>query len=115
MLGTPDDLVAKLKAKPGGHISYQTVGPNNEPLRARAQQYQLQGRKAPVIFLAGEDQSSVNRDVRDFVLATAWLFIYLPGRRAWPAAGPRPAVRVGLPPLLALRNEDVCCEGYGAG
>ncbi len=102
VLGTPADLAAKLKAKPGGHISYQTEGPNNEPLRARAQQYQLQGRKAPVIFLAAEDQSSVNRDVRGFVTATAWLFILL---GAGLVAAIFVQVRVGLRPLFNLSNE----------
>jgi signal transduction histidine kinase len=102
VLGTPANIVALLKAKRGGHISYDTEGPNNEPLRARAQQYELPGRKAPVIFLAGEDRSSINRDIRGFITATAAVFIIL-------GAGLMAAifvqVRVGLRPLFNLRNE----------
>jgi signal transduction histidine kinase len=102
MLNAPPDLVARLKAKPGRHISYDTRGPQNEPLRARAQQNWLPGRKAPVIFLAAEDRSSVNRDVQGFVAATAAAFIIL-------GAGLIVAiivqVRVGLRPLFELRRE----------
>jgi signal transduction histidine kinase len=101
-VNTPSDLVARLKAKPGRHISYDTYGPQNEPLRARAQQNWLPGRKAPVIFLAAEDRSSVNRDVQGFVAATAAAFIIL-------GAGLIVAivvqVRVGLRPLFELRRE----------
>ena len=96
MLSPPSDLAARLKAKPGKAIAYDTHGPLNEPLRARAQQNLLPGRKAPVIFLAGEDRSSINRDVRGFAAATAVAFFLL-------GAGLIVAivmqVRVGLQPL----------------
>ncbi|MDB5434937.1 MAG: sensor histidine kinase [Phenylobacterium sp.] len=102
VLNAPPDLVARLKAKPGRHISYDTRGPLNEPLRARAQQNWKPGRKAPIIFLAAEDRSSVNRDVQGFVAATAAAFIVL-------GAGLVVAivmqVRVGLRPLFELRRE----------
>ncbi|HEV7385273.1 MAG TPA: sensor histidine kinase, partial [Phenylobacterium sp.] len=101
-LSAPPDLIARLKAKPGRHISYDTRGPLNEPLRARAQQNWKPGRKAPIIFLAAEDRSSVNRDVQGFVAATAAAFIIL-------GAGLIVAivvqVRVGLRPLFELRRE----------
>ncbi len=101
-LSAPPDLMARFKAKPGRHISYDTRGPQNEPLRARVQQNWLPGRKAPVIFLAAEDRSSVNRDVQGFVAATAAAFIIL-------GAGLILAVvvqvRVGLRPLFELRRE----------
>nr|MEA2798987.1 hypothetical protein [Phenylobacterium sp.] len=101
-LNAPPDLVARLKAKPGQHISYDTRGPLNEPLRARAQQNWKPGRKAPIIFLAAEDRSSVNRDVQGFVAATAAAFMIL-------GAGLIVAiivqVRVGLRPLFELRRE----------
>src|SRR6516162_4829001 len=70
-LKTPPDLVARFKAEPGKAVSYYTRGPLNEPLRARAQQNVLPGRPTPVIFLAAEDRSEVDRDVRGFVAATA--------------------------------------------
>ncbi|WP_372785174.1 ATP-binding protein [Phenylobacterium sp.] len=102
VLDAPPDLVARFKAKPGLSIHYDTRGPQNEPLRARAQQNWLPGRKAPVIFLAAEDRSSVNRDVQGFVVATAAAFIIL-------GAGLIIAivvqVRVGLRPLFELRRE----------
>jgi signal transduction histidine kinase len=101
-LATPADLAARLKARPGGAVRYNTHGPLNEPLRARAQQNFLPGRKAPVIFLAAEDRSSIDRDVRGFVAATAAAFLLL-------AAGLIGAivlqVRLGLRPLFALEAE----------
>ena len=55
-----------------------------------------------MIFLAAEDRSSINRDVRGFVAATALAFILL-------GAGLMAAVviqvRVGLRPLFDLRRE----------
>ena len=102
VLAAPPDLVARLKATPGKPISYDARGPQDEPLRVRAQQNWLQDRKAPVIFLAAEDRSSVNRDVSTFVAATAAAFIIL-------GAGLIVAiviqVRVGLRPLFELRRE----------
>jgi signal transduction histidine kinase len=102
-LTPPPDLIARLKANPSKHISYDTIGPNNnEPLRARVQQYKLPGREAPVIYLAGENRSSVDSDIRGFITATAAVFILL-------GAGLMAAivvqVRVGLRPLFNLRNE----------
>jgi signal transduction histidine kinase len=102
VLNAPPDLAARLNAKPGRHISYDTRGPLNEPLRARVQQNWKPGRKAPIIFLAAEDRSSVNRDVQGFVAATAAAFFVL-------GAGLVVAiimqVRVGLEPLFELRRE----------
>ena len=104
-LGPPPNLVARLRANPSKHISisYDTIGPNNdEPLRARVEQYKLPGREAPVIYLAGENRSAINGEIRGFVTATAAVFILL-------GAGLMAAifvqVRVGLRPLFNLRNE----------
>jgi len=102
VLNTPPDLAARFKAKPGKAIAYDTRGPLNEPLRARAQQAWLVGRKAPVIFLAAEDRTSVDRDVRGFVVATAGAFILL-GVLLIVAIVIQ--VRVGLRPLFQLRRE----------
>src|SRR4051794_20502183 len=55
VMRAPPGLAAQLKAKPGAPVHYDTRGPQNEPLRARAQQNYLPGRAAPVIFLVGED------------------------------------------------------------
>ncbi len=101
-LTPPPDLAQRLKAKPGAAIRYSVMGPDNQPLRARIQQNFLPGRKAAVLFLAAEDRSSVNRDVRGFVVATALAFVVL-------GAGLVGAiifqVRIGLRPLFALQEE----------
>jgi signal transduction histidine kinase len=102
VMEAPPNLVARLRANPGKPISYPASGPKNERLRVRAQQNWLPGRKAPVIFLAGEDRTSVDRDLRGFLTTSALLFIAL-------GAGLVIAifvqVRVGLRPLFRLQNE----------
>jgi signal transduction histidine kinase len=102
VLQTPPDLVARFKAAPGKSVAYDTRGPLNEPLRARAQQNWLPGRPTPVIFLAAEDRTAVNRDVRGFVVATAVAFLLLGGGLI---AAIVVQVRVGLRPLFELRRE----------
>jgi signal transduction histidine kinase len=101
-LKTPPDLVARFKTAPGKAAAYDTRGPLNEPLRARAQQNWLPGRPTPVIFLAAEDRSAVDRDVRGFVAATAVAFLILGGGLI---AAIIMQVRVGLQPLFELRRE----------
>jgi signal transduction histidine kinase len=101
-LGAPADLVRQLKARPGHPISYNTRGPLNERLRARAQQNWLPGRKAPVIFLAAEESGSVLRDVRGFVTASAALFIAMGAGLVLAIFA---QVRVGLRPLFRLQAE----------
>jgi signal transduction histidine kinase len=102
VMPTLPDLVARLRANPGRRIAYAARGPQGEPLRVRAQQNMLEGRKTPVIFLAAEDRSSIDRDIRDFIAATAAAFFVL-------GAGLILAivvqVRVGLRPLFELRRE----------
>jgi len=102
VLGAPPDLLARFKARPGQTVHYDTHGPQNEPLRARAQQNYYPGRKAPVIFLAAEDRSSVNRDVSTFVAATAAAFVVLGALLVLAIVV---QVRVGLRPLFQLRRE----------
>ncbi|MDB5447114.1 MAG: sensor histidine kinase [Phenylobacterium sp.] len=101
-LKTPPDLVARFKAQPGKGVAYDSRGPLNEPLRARAQQNWLPGRPTPVIFLAAEDRSAVDRDVRGFVAATAAAFLLLGGGLITAIVI---QVRVGLRPLFELRHE----------
>jgi signal transduction histidine kinase len=101
-LKTPDDLVARFKAAPGKSVAYDARGPLNEPLRARAQQNWLPGRPTPVIFLAAEDRSAVDRDVGGFIAATAAAFLLLGGGLI---AAIIIQVRVGLGPLFELRRE----------
>jgi signal transduction histidine kinase len=102
LIPTPPDLAARLKANPGKRIGYNAAGPQDQRLRVRAQQNVLGGRDTPVIFLAAEDRSSTDREVSNFVVATAAVFIVL-------GAGLILAivvqVRVGLRPLFDLRSE----------
>lgn len=101
-LHAPQTVVAKINAKPGPPVAYDTRGPLGEPLRVLAAEAQLPGRAKPVIFLAAEDRTPVDRDVRGFMTATAVAFVLL-------AAGLTLAVvvqvRFGLQPLFALRRE----------
>ena len=102
VLTAPPDLASRFKAKPGKAVAYDTRGPLKEPLRARAQQNWLTGRQTPVIFLAAEDRTSIDRDVRSFVAATAGAFILL---GAGLIAAIVIQVRVGLRPLFELGRE----------
>jgi signal transduction histidine kinase/membrane protein implicated in regulation of membrane protease activity len=101
-LQIPTGVVAQINARPGPPVAYDSRGPLGEPLRVLAAEAQLPGRAAPVIFVAAEDRTPVDRDVRGFMTATAVAFVLL-------AAGLTIAVvvqvRFGLKPLFALRRE----------
>lgn len=101
-LKAPEDLTARLAGTPGEPLRYSTRGPLGEPLRAMASRATLPGRDAPVIFMAAEDRSPIDNDIRNFITATAVAFVLL-------AIGMLAAVviqvRVGLHPLFALRRE----------
>jgi signal transduction histidine kinase len=101
-LRTPPDLAARLAAEPGKPIAYDSRGPLGEPLRAVAASRRLPGRQAPVIFLAAEDRSPIDRDIRGFIAATAAAFILL-GLGLIAAVVIQ--VRVGLRPVFELRRE----------
>ncbi|MBS0362479.1 MAG: sensor histidine kinase [Proteobacteria bacterium] len=108
-LSAPPDVVARAQARPGKPVAYETRGPQGEPLRARAQENLLQDmggdpttRPTPVIFLAGEDQTSVNRDVTTFIVATSAMFIVL---AAGLVAAIVAQVRLGLRPIYDLQAE----------
>ncbi len=100
MLPTPPDLMARVHATPGRPIAYDTRGPLNAPLRARATYARLQGLE--VVFLAAEDRSAIDRDVRNFVAWTATAFLLL---GAGLIAAIVVQVRVGLKPLYDLQGE----------
>ena len=99
-LHTPADLPARIAANPGQPLTFSARGPLNEPLRAMARRSSLQG--LPVIFLAAEDRSPIDRDVRAFVAWTASAFFLL-GMGLIAAVIIQ--VRVGLRPLFVLRRE----------
>lgn len=102
-LKSPDDIVKRLNDQPGQPVSYNTAGPQlDERLRAMATQAKLPGRSAPVVFMAAEDRSPVDRDVRSFITATAIAFLLL---GVGMIAAVVIQVRVGLNPLFALQRE----------
>ncbi len=100
-LKTPSDLMARLRADPSHLVAFDAPGPlPGERLRAVARLATLEGR--PFVFLAAEDRRPIDRDVRNFIAATALAFVLL-------GAGLIIAVviqvRVGLRPLFDLRRE----------
>jgi len=99
-LHPPGDLPARMAANPGQPVTFMARGPLNEPLRAMARQSSLQG--VPVIFMAAEDRSPIDRDVRAFVAWTAAAFFLL---GVGLIAAVIIQVRVGLRPLFVLRRE----------
>jgi signal transduction histidine kinase len=88
--------------KPGATVRYDTRGPQGEPLRAVALTGQLPGRQAPVVFMAAEDRTPVDKDAQRFAVRTAIALVLL-------GAGIILAVfiqvRIGLQPLFALKKE----------
>jgi len=101
-LHPPADLLQELAADPGKPAAFSARGPLNEPLRAMARQATYPGLKAPVIFMAAEDRSPIDRDVRTFVAWTAAAFFLLGGGLIVAVII---QVRVGLRPLFELRRE----------
>ncbi|MDP3853356.1 MAG: sensor histidine kinase [Phenylobacterium sp.] len=101
-LKAPPGIGGQLSAHPGQPVSYDTRDPLDQPLRAMATQVKLPNRAAPVIFMAAEDRGPVDRDVRNFITATAVVFVLL---GVGMVAAVVIQVRVGLNPLFALRRE----------
>ena len=96
----PSDLAQRLAANPGQPVTFSTRGPLGEPLRAMASNRTVFGR--PVIFLAAEDRSPIDSDVRAFIAWTAGAFLLL---GAGLIAAIVIQVRVGLGPLFELQRE----------
>ena len=86
----------------GSTVHYDAKGPQGEPLRVIALTRGLPKRQAPVVFLAAEDRSPVDRDVRNFAIRTAALLVIAGGLLI---AAVILQVRVGLKPLFDLRRE----------
>ncbi len=98
----PPGGAAQLAAKQGKAVFYDSVGPRKEPLRVAAMQARLPGVKSPLIFVAGEDRSPIDRDVRTFATTLGLALIVL---GAGLVAAVIIQVQVGLRPLFALRRE----------
>ena len=101
-LAPPVDVRAALAKSPGAMITFEATGPLNQPLRVAAMQGRLPDIAAPVIFLAAEDRTSANHNIRTFDTTIAVALLLLGGGLI---AAVVVQVRVGLRPLFALRRE----------
>ncbi|MGH7024659.1 MAG: ATP-binding protein [Caulobacteraceae bacterium] len=101
-LAPPPQGTAALAAAQGKSLYYDATGPLDKPLRVDASEVRVEGYAAPVVFMAAEDRTTVNRDVRTFV-TTIGVALGILGVGLIAAVIVQ--VRVGLRPLFALRRE----------
>lgn len=101
-LAITHNALSGVAADPGSEIYYDTIGPLDQPLRAVAMQATLPGHKAPVIIMAAEDRTPIDREARRFAFLTAAALIVL---GAGLLAAIMIQVRVGLRPLFDLRRQ----------
>ncbi len=101
-LSPPPQGVAALAKPEGRDVFYDLPGPLEQPLRVDALQARVEGYAQPVVFMAAEDRTPVNRDVRTFVTTIA---VALGILGVGLIAAVIIQVRVGLQPLFALRRE----------
>ncbi|MGA0600063.1 sensor histidine kinase [Caulobacter sp. KR2-114] len=102
-LSPPPEGVAKVSRSPGKAVFYDSHGPQKgEHVRVAAMQALLPDMKSPLIFLAAEDRSPIDRDLRNFAASVA-LALALLGAGLVTAVVIQ--VRFGLEPLFALRRE----------
>ena len=101
VLQPPADLLARVRANPRRPVTFDAEGPQpGEHLRGVARIATIDGHEA--VFLAAEDRSPIDRDVRNFIAATAIAFLALGGGLI---AAVVIQVRVGLRPLFRLQGE----------
>lgn len=101
-LARPPQGLEAILAVPGQPVFYDTVGPQQEPLRAVATVRTLPNRDAPLIFLAAIDRSLIDQDSARFALLT-WSALGLLGVGLVGAVFVQ--VRFGLRPLYDLGRE----------
>jgi len=102
-LAPPPGGLSALTATPGRAVFYDGgIGPVSKPLRVAAMLATLPGHQGPLVFMAAEDRSDLDRDQQRFAVTTAATLILL-------GVGLILAVliqvKVGLRPLFALRRE----------
>jgi signal transduction histidine kinase len=102
-LAPPPGGMSALLATPGRAVFYDGgIGPVSRPLRVAAMLASLPSHQGPLIFMAAEDRSDLDRDQRRFAVTTAATLMLL-------GVGLILAVliqvKVGLRPLFALRRE----------
>jgi signal transduction histidine kinase len=101
-LAPPAEGLRSLTAAQGKTLFYDAAGPLDQSLRVGAAEARIEGYPAAVIFMAAEDRTPVDRDVRTFVTTLA---VALGILGAGLVAAVIIQVRVGLRPLFALRRE----------
>ncbi|BDW99930.1 sensor histidine kinase [Maricaulis maris] len=101
VLSPPDPLMQSALASPGQLMAFDTKGPSGEPLRLTAQAVQLPSRAEMVIMMAAEDREPADREVRNFAITSAIMFL---GFATAIAAGVFFQVRIGLAPVLRMRD-----------
>lgn len=101
-LPPPPGGARALAAAPGKTLFYDSPGPLHQPLRIGAVQARLPDLATPVVLMAAQDRTPVNRDVRTFI-TTIGAALGLLGAGLIVAVIVQ--VRVGLQPLFALRRE----------
>ena len=99
-IDVPADRLDEARRHIGDPVFYDSTGPNREPLRVAVIYSLLQSQ--PLVFVAAEDRTPMDKDVRTFALITAAALAML-------ALGSLVAiyfqVRVGLRPLFDLTDE----------
>ena len=101
VLSPPDPLMQSALASPGQLMAFDTKGPSREPLRLTAQAVPLPSRAEMVIMMAAEDREPADREVRNFAITSAIMFL---GFASAIAAGVFFQVRIGLAPVLRMRD-----------
>ena len=101
-LKVPDGFLARLQKSPGAVVYDDTQGPDGEALRIGGLLSRLPGRTVPVVFLAAEDRSPVDRDAQRFAVVTLAALLLL---GIGLIAAVVLQVRIGLRPLFELRRE----------
>ena len=101
-LQVPEGFLARLQKSPGAVVYDDTQGPDGEALRIGGLLSRLPGRTVPVVFLAAEDRSPVDRDAQRFAVVTLAALLLL---GIGLIAAVVLQVRIGLRPLFELRRE----------
>ena len=101
-LPTRPDLPSALRARPAGRVTYDGVGPHDQPLRITAMQRILSGRAHPVVFMTAETRGEIDADARRFAMTTAAALLLL---GLGLVAAVVIQVRFGLAPLFAMRRD----------
>lgn len=100
-LAASQGLRNRASAAPGQIVTGRAKGPEGEPLRVVAQGVLLPDRADVVIVMAAEDRRPADREVRNFALTSALMFL---GFATAIAAGVFFLVRIGLAPVLRMRD-----------